>query len=270
MTCARKLLPILCLLMAATVQANDLGDALEMHAAGKPAEAAQLLQPLAESGDMLAQYNLGVILEDVDPALAARWYARAAQAGQAQAAFNLGHLYLAGRGAPRDLPAAREAFQRGAELGLPAARYNYAQLLEQGVGGDANSTEAERQYSLAVEAGEVHAQLRQAQKQIEHDELAAWRQLRQIASRRDLPQSAQRALEDVSQVFAGRAFRVRPKVVNLRAEPNRSASIRVQLRSGDELLRLEQRGDWLQVALREPREGVERGWIFASLLRPIK
>ena len=37
-------------------------------------------------------YNLGVLLNDSDPAEARQWYKRAAQAGQTDAMFNLGML----------------------------------------------------------------------------------------------------------------------------------------------------------------------------------
>jgi TPR repeat protein len=58
-------------------------------------------RPLAEQGDALAQYNLGVLYRKgrgvpQDNVQARQWYAKAAAQGQAKAQFNLGTLYFNG------------------------------------------------------------------------------------------------------------------------------------------------------------------------------
>jgi len=63
--------------------------------------------PLAEQGDISAQYNLGLMYEYgrgvvQDYAEAAKWYMKAAEQGDASAQENLGIMYHKGRGVPRD------------------------------------------------------------------------------------------------------------------------------------------------------------------------
>lgn len=66
------------------------------------------LQKRAQAGFADAQYNLGVIYEDGrggikrDYGLAARWYRRAAMQGLAHAQYSLGVLYAKGKGVPKN------------------------------------------------------------------------------------------------------------------------------------------------------------------------
>ncbi len=70
----------------------------------------------------------------VDFVLAVRMFTEAAEAGSAQAAFNLGELYRAGRGVPQDYRRAAEWFQRAAGAGFAPARFHLAVLAFNGVG----------------------------------------------------------------------------------------------------------------------------------------
>ena len=63
--------------------------------------------PLAEGGDAMAQFNLGLLHETgrgvaEDLAQAATWYERAALQGLTQAQFNLALLHQTGRGVEKD------------------------------------------------------------------------------------------------------------------------------------------------------------------------
>ena len=69
-----------------------------------------------------------------DFAAAAAAFARAAEAGSAQAAFNLGELYRAGKGVPQDYRQAAEWFRRAADAGFAPARFHLAVLAFNGVG----------------------------------------------------------------------------------------------------------------------------------------
>lgn len=70
------------------------------------------LQRNAETGDRVAQYNLGVIRETgqfgatMDKAQAASLYRKSADQGYANAQYNLGVLYLRGEGVKADRQAA--------------------------------------------------------------------------------------------------------------------------------------------------------------------
>jgi TPR repeat protein len=63
--------------------------------------------PLAEQGDAVAQFNLGVMYQQgqgvsQDYKTAVKWYALAAERGDAEAQFNLGVMYFEGQGVLQD------------------------------------------------------------------------------------------------------------------------------------------------------------------------
>ena len=94
--------------MAAGPAAADLlADGAAAYEAGDYGEAANAWRPLAEAGDAMAQFNLGLLYETgrgvaEDPAQAAVWYERAALQGVAQAQFNLALLHQTGRGVEKN------------------------------------------------------------------------------------------------------------------------------------------------------------------------
>jgi hypothetical protein len=57
-----------------------------------------------------------------DPKLALDWYRKAAEAGFAPAQFNLGRLYAAGTGVPKDFAEARKWLEQAERGGIAAAR----------------------------------------------------------------------------------------------------------------------------------------------------
>lgn len=78
--------------------------------------------PLAELGDVEAQYNLGVMYDegagvDRDLASAADWYRRAAEQGFIDAQTNLGMMYYQGQGVPRNYQEAARWFRQAADQG---------------------------------------------------------------------------------------------------------------------------------------------------------
>ncbi len=95
-----------------TPQDNPQAAARAAFDRGDMAAAAKILEPLAWSGDVSAQYNLGVIYNNGqggvprDLAKAATWYEKAARQGNAMAALNLGIMYKQGQGVAQDYPRA--------------------------------------------------------------------------------------------------------------------------------------------------------------------
>jgi TPR repeat protein len=78
--------------------------------------------PLAELGDVEAQFNLGVLYDEgagveQDLAIAADWYRKAAEQGFIDAQTNLGVMYYYGQGVTRDYQKAAEWFRLAAEQG---------------------------------------------------------------------------------------------------------------------------------------------------------
>jgi TPR repeat protein len=89
--------------IAGIASAGPLEDAASAHERGDDATAVKLLLPLAEWGDVQAQFTLGFIYDTAkeipqDDAEAAKWYSRAADKGIAGAQYNLGAMYAEGHG----------------------------------------------------------------------------------------------------------------------------------------------------------------------------
>src|SRR5690554_3388796 len=91
--------------------------------------ALQEWRPLAEQGNTVAQFNLGIMYDNgygvpQDKAEAAKWYRMAAEQGDADAQFNLGVLYDNGYGVPQDYAEAAKWYRMAAEQGHGGAQFN--------------------------------------------------------------------------------------------------------------------------------------------------
>ncbi len=155
------------LLVAGASQAEPdfLNEAQRAQEAGDYAKAATLFLPLAEKGDPLAQFNLGVlytqgqiILKDYRVAL--QWYLAAAEQGHAQAQANLGELYVNGRGVPQDFKKAMRWFASSAKQGNSSAQLHIGEMHAAGQGVPQDYREAIKWYRLAAEQGHAVAHAR--------------------------------------------------------------------------------------------------------------
>lgn len=128
-----RLVPLLAaaLLLAAVAApaaaADLLGEGAAAFEAGDYDEAAQIWRPLAEDGDAMAQFNMGLLHETgrgvaEDPAAAAAWYVRAALQGVTAAQYNLAVLLQSGHGVPEDGPEVLYWLEVAARDGEDAAR----------------------------------------------------------------------------------------------------------------------------------------------------
>ncbi len=113
---------------------------------------------LAEDGNFVAQYNLGVMYANGrgvprDLEKAATWFQRSAEGGDARAQFNLGNLYARGEGMPRNLSRAAEWYAKAAEQNLPDAQYSLGRLYYMGAGVKPDLVEAYVWMSLAADQG---------------------------------------------------------------------------------------------------------------------
>jgi TPR repeat protein len=99
---------ILVLSMVTSVLAGRFEEAIAAYNRQDYANALQLLRPLAESGNVRAQFllgfmyegGMGVLQDDIE---AAKWYRRAADTGDDIAQYHIGIMHLNGEGVPRDL-----------------------------------------------------------------------------------------------------------------------------------------------------------------------
>jgi tetratricopeptide (TPR) repeat protein len=93
-----------------------------------------------------------------DPAAAAEQYHRAADAGHAWAQYNLGHLYLDGRGMPRDAVRAYAYYLRAAEQRHERAMNLAGRCCEEGWGRARDLDAAAGWYQRSAEAGYFRGQ----------------------------------------------------------------------------------------------------------------
>ncbi len=97
-----KILIALFLVAPMAIMANsaELDIAVKAYYGGRPAEAVELIKPLAQAGDISAQYLLGNILYSLSQTRqvnlgdeAVEWYTKAAMQGSAEANNALGNIY---------------------------------------------------------------------------------------------------------------------------------------------------------------------------------
>jgi len=152
-------LSIICLVVPAWA---DFQTGMDAHNRGDYATALHEWRPLAEQGDALAQYNLGVLYRkgrgvQQDDVQARQWYAKAAAQGQAKAQFNLGTLYFNGEGVPKDYQQALRWFRLAADQGEALAQTKMAIMYDDGQGVPQDIVQAYKWYSLAATNGDKPA-----------------------------------------------------------------------------------------------------------------
>jgi len=104
-----------------------LGGGYQSYLKGDYQAAFEEWLPLAELGDVEAQYNLGVMYDEgtsvaQDLGKAAEWYRRAAEQGFVDAQANLGMMYYQGQGVSCDHEQAAHWLQLAADNGDTEAR----------------------------------------------------------------------------------------------------------------------------------------------------
>jgi uncharacterized protein len=100
---AKNLLIAGLLLLSFDACAKELDDAVDAMRAGDFAEAYCIMRPLAEAGDADAQYNIGWMYLNgyglrTNDNLALQWWEKASQQGNSDASLSIGMLYSLGEG----------------------------------------------------------------------------------------------------------------------------------------------------------------------------
>lgn len=156
--------------LLAGIEAHNPGAAYEIalrYAEGRGIEADMAVAAMwfaraAEGGVVPAQFRLGGLYEkgigvQKDPAQARRYYLAAAKHGYAHAMHNLAVLYAEGSEGKTDFAAAVKWFRKGAEYGVPDSQYNAAVLLARGIGVEQNLGEAYKWFAIAAKGGDKDA-----------------------------------------------------------------------------------------------------------------
>jgi TPR repeat protein len=141
----------------------DVEAGLKAAQAGDFVTALREWKPLAEQGDIDAQFNLGIMYNfgrgvSQEYKIAAKWYRKAAEQGDARAQFNLGMMYRKGEGVSKDFKEAVKWCRKAAEQGYAKAQSRLGIFYENGQGVSQDYRKAVKWFRKAAEQGEAYAQ----------------------------------------------------------------------------------------------------------------
>lgn len=129
------------------------------------AMAKRIWQILAEAGNAEAAYDLGMLYDtgadgvEQDPEQAAHWYLQAAEAGHLHAQHNLAVAYASGDGVKMDIGQALMWWERAARIGNPDSQYNLGIVYAMGAHGvKKNLNQAKKWWRKAAIKGDPMAQ----------------------------------------------------------------------------------------------------------------
>lgn len=145
---------------------DPLADALRTLEAGRHQQGIQMLTPLANAGNALAQYRLGMLYYhgqgvNEDEKMAIYWWKKAAEQGNVESMFQLGSAYLFGTQTAKFVPDPdREAaiwYFQAASAGHVEAQYHLGLLFLAGKGVVENRQESARWMQKAAAQGHPEA-----------------------------------------------------------------------------------------------------------------
>ncbi|MCL2644011.1 MAG: hypothetical protein FWD51_00955 [Betaproteobacteria bacterium] len=127
------------------------------------AQRIETVKRAAEEGDARAQFDLGRLYVEGkgvprNDAEAVKWFRKAAEQGNALAQSNLGWMYIKGFGVARNNVEAAKWYRKAAEQGVPDAQNMLGVIYSKGVSVEQNYAEALRWFTLAAENGSTTAQ----------------------------------------------------------------------------------------------------------------
>ena len=128
MTKLELLLVVTVLVAFAGLAYAGFDEGMDAYDRGDYAKAYRQFKPLAERGDIDAQFYLGVMYDfgrgvSQDCIQAIKWYRKAAERGFPPAQRELGGLYANGQGVPQDHAKAVEWYRKAAEQGDDEAQF---------------------------------------------------------------------------------------------------------------------------------------------------
>ena len=142
----------------ADTPAQQFQQGLEATMRGDYQTAFKLWLPMAEQGNAMAQFNLGVMYDKgqgvkQDYFEAVKWYRQAAEQGEALAQFNLGNMYVSGRGVKQDDFEAVKWYRQAAEQRDAQAQFNLGVMYYQGKGVRQDKGQAKEWFGKACDNG---------------------------------------------------------------------------------------------------------------------
>jgi predicted aspartyl protease len=118
------------------------------------------LKPLADRGDVVAQYKVGLLYAESRNLIdAARYYQLAADKGNAEAQFRLAGLNCNGLGVPKNSAECIRLYRLAADAGITQAQVNLAARYLTGDGTTPNRNEAARLAKIAADKGDATGEM---------------------------------------------------------------------------------------------------------------
>ena len=142
--------------------AQDFSKGYDAAQAGDYATAIQEWTPLAEAGDAVAQFNLGLMYWNghgvpKDYAECARWFRLSAEHGYAPAQHYLGVMLSKGQGVPQDYAEALKWYRLAAKQGFADAQSNLGVVYQLGHGVLQSNVMSHMWYNIASANGHSQA-----------------------------------------------------------------------------------------------------------------
>lgn len=149
--------------LASVSVSGNLEKGIEAAESGDFKKAYELWLDEAEKGDASAQTNVGALYAagqgvPRDDREAAKWFHLAAAQGDTKAQTNLGALYAVGQGVPRDEQEAAKWFHMAAAQGNAKAQSYLGVLYSRGSGVKQDDQEAAKWFHMAAVQGDTQAQ----------------------------------------------------------------------------------------------------------------
>ena len=124
----RVALAVLVLVVAVPSAAQNFDKGTKAYKQADYGTAMREWEPLAVRGDLIAQYNMGVLYDSglgvpADKARARLWYQKSAEQGYAQAQNNLGRMFYLGDEVPPDYAKAAAYFRQSAAQGVAFSHF---------------------------------------------------------------------------------------------------------------------------------------------------
>jgi len=139
-------------------KAKTQGNALKAYNSGDFATALRIYRPLADNGQVLAEYIIGLMYANgqgvpENYGEAVKWLQKAAEQGEAKAQFSVGVIYFKGLGMPKNPAEASKWYRRAADQGNATALYNLGAMYAKGENVAQDSVTAHMLYTLAAKHG---------------------------------------------------------------------------------------------------------------------
>jgi len=153
---------VLALALFGVARAGPFEDAQAADQKGDYATELQILRPLAEQGNALAQLGLGVMYANgqgvpQDDAQAVVWYRKAAEQGDADAQTIVALMYVNGHGVSQDYTQALIWYRKAADQGNDRAQFGLGLMYANGHGVPQDYVRAHMWFNIAAAAAAAGA-----------------------------------------------------------------------------------------------------------------